>query len=154
MGLLAVGSHDISVDLVLSIFAAEEFLGDRVGAAPGGWLVLVYPGPNLLAERRPHHQRLHRRTDKGRRYANNAVQSIGRPRLAHLRRRTKLDPAAVCDAVPMGRAARYFARPVLAPAGPIEVTFHIQLLLVRKPEGPFAENSARRRNSRLSLAAL
>ena len=42
--------HDATFDLVISIFAPKNFAETARVLAPGGWLAVVYPGPNRLAE--------------------------------------------------------------------------------------------------------
>jgi 23S rRNA (guanine745-N1)-methyltransferase len=44
--------RDASVDLILSIFAPKNFAEAARVLRPGGWLALVYPGPNHFAELR------------------------------------------------------------------------------------------------------
>src|SRR5206468_1280309 len=42
--------HDAVADLVISIFAPKNFTETARVLRPGGWLAVVYPGPNHLIE--------------------------------------------------------------------------------------------------------
>ena len=42
--------HNRAADLVLSCFAPKNFAEMTRVLRPGGWLTVVYPGPNLLIE--------------------------------------------------------------------------------------------------------
>jgi 23S rRNA (guanine745-N1)-methyltransferase len=142
--------RDAAFDLVLSIFAPKNFAETARALRPGGWLALVYPGPDHLVELRRRYPLLRQRDDKERRYAENTMRLIGQPTAARLVRHMSLDSGSVCDLVLMGPSARKLAAPAFfAPTEPITVTFDIEVMLSRKPP----ENLSRRRKGRRRLLA-
>jgi 23S rRNA (guanine745-N1)-methyltransferase len=142
--------RDAAFDLVLSIFAPKNFAETARVLRPGGWLALVYPGPDHLVELRRRYPLLRQQEDKATRYAKNAQRLIGQPIAARLVRRASLDARTVRDLVLMGPGARNIAASAFfGSAEPIDVTFDIELLLARKPAG----NLSRRRKGRQRLLA-
>jgi len=138
--------QDASVNLVLNIFAPRNFAETARVLRPGGWLVLVYPEANHLMELRRRYRLLGQHGEKARRYRDAASRTIGPAAITRIVRRTTLAPDAVRDIVLMGPNARHTAlTPLHAEAEPIEVTFDIALLLVRKRTAAKAQNSSRRR---------
>jgi 23S rRNA (guanine745-N1)-methyltransferase len=141
--------RDAAFDLVLSIFAPKNFAETARVLRPGGWLALVYPGPDHLVELRQGYPLLRQQEDKARRYAENA-RLIGQPIVARLVRRVGLDSDAVRDLVLMGPSARNIAASAFfGSPEPRDVTFDIDVLLARKPAG----NLYRRRKGRRRLLA-
>lgn len=103
---------------------------------PGGWLALVYPGPDHLVELRRRYPLLRQHEDKARRYAENAIRLIGQPIAARLVRRTRLDAGTVRDLVLTGPSVRNIAGSAFfGSAEPRDVTFDIEVLMARKPAG-------------------
>ena len=138
--------HDASIDVVLNIFAPRNFAETARVLRPGGWLALVYPEANHLIELRRRYRLLGQHGEKARRYRDAASRTIDPAAITRIVRRTTLAPDAVRDIVLMGPNARHPAlTPLHAEAEPIEVTFDIAVLLVRKRTAAKAQNSSRRR---------
>jgi len=146
--------HDASIDVVLNIFAPRNFAETARVLRPGAWLALVYPEANHLIELRHRYRLLGQHGEKARRYRDAASRTIGPAAITRIVRPTTLAPDAVRDIVLMGPNARH---PVLTPlhaeAEPIEVTFDIAVLLVRKRTGAKAQKSSRRSKGRQCFPA-
>ena len=141
--------HDASVDFVVSIFAPRNFAETARVLRSGGWLALIYPGANHLAELRHRYRLMGQHEDKGKHYAEAANRTIGPPAVTRIIRRTVLGADAGKDAVLMGPNARHPALAALvAKMEPVTVTFDVTLLLARKRGGAPAQNSAHRRKGR------
>jgi 23S rRNA (guanine745-N1)-methyltransferase len=126
--------HDAVLDLVISIFAPKNLAETARALAPGGWLVVVYPGPNHLVELNHPFFLMRQHERKDRHYADAARRYIGRPTISRLTRYTVLEGEGIRDALLMGPNARRINRSTLeAVTGPLPVTFDLFVLLVRKP---------------------
>jgi SAM-dependent methyltransferase len=124
---------DAAADLVISIFAPKNFPEMARVLAPGGWFVVVYPGPNHLVELSHRFAVMRQHQGKGRRYADAARRHIGPPAISRLMRHTVLERQGIRDALLMGPNARHLGRSTLETAtGPLPVTFDLFVLLARK----------------------
>jgi 23S rRNA (guanine745-N1)-methyltransferase len=133
--------HDAAFDLVISIFAPKNFAETARVLAPGGWLAVVYPGPNHLAELGRWYALMRHHEHKARRSAEAAGRMIGPSTTVQLVRRTLLDPATVRDAVLMGPMPANIAPSMLdAETAPITVTFDIDVLFACKRRTAPAQN--------------
>jgi 23S rRNA (guanine745-N1)-methyltransferase len=127
--------RDMTVDLVVSIFAPRNFPEAARVLRPGGWLALGYPGPDHLIELRSRFGLLRQREENARRYGEMARRVVGRTCAVALRSRVVLDRAAIRSAVLMGPNAYHVDPSILdVEPGPIAVTFDINLLFAQKPE--------------------
>ena len=127
--------HDAAVDLVVSIFAPKNFREMARVLRPGGWLALVYPGPEHLIELRDRFGLLRQNEKSSRRYAEMTARFIGPSSVARLHRHAVLDPPVARTAILMGPNARR-VDPTILDIGttPLGVTFDINVLFARKPE--------------------
>ena len=126
--------HDAAFDLIISIFAPKNFAETARVLRPGGWLAVVYPGPNHLVELNRPFSLMRQHEGKDRRYADAARRYIGPPTISRLTRYTVLEGEGIRDALLMGPNARRINRSTLdAATGPLPVTFDLFVLLVRKP---------------------
>src|ERR1700730_4747819 len=80
--------QDGVIDLVISIFAPRNFPEAARVLRPGGWLAVVYPGTDHLAELRDHFGLMRQHASAAQRYSEAAGRLIGPPTLHRLRRRT------------------------------------------------------------------
>ena len=127
--------HDAVVDLVVSIFAPKNFPEAARVLRPGGWFALAYPGSDHLIELRGRFGLLRQHEGNARRYGDMAQRFIGRTSAARLCDRRVLDSAMVRSAILMGPSARHVDPSILdVEAGPLAVTFDINLLFAEKPE--------------------
>ena len=128
--------HDAVTDLVISIFAPKNFLEMARVLRCGGWLALVYPGPEHLIELRNRFGLLRQDEENPARYADMATRFIGHLSVTRLLRRTVLDPATAHALILMGPNARHIDLAVLdLGSDPLAVTFDINVLFAQKPEG-------------------
>jgi 23S rRNA (guanine745-N1)-methyltransferase len=126
--------RDAAADLVISAFAPKNFAEMSRVLRPGGWMALVYPGPDHLAELDRRFGLMRRHANKDRDYADAAARLIGPPSVVRIIRRAVLDATAVRDAVLMGPNARHTAPSTLdLRAQPVAVTFDLLVLFARKP---------------------
>jgi 23S rRNA (guanine745-N1)-methyltransferase len=126
--------HDAVLDLVISIFAPKNFAETARVLRPGGWLAVVYPGPDHLVELNNTFARMRQHEGKGRRYVDAARRYIGPPTISRLIRHTVLELESIRNALLMGPNARRITLSTLdAATGPLQVTFDLFLLLARKP---------------------
>jgi len=124
---------DAAADLVMSIFAPKNFAETARVLAPGGWLAMVYPGPNHLVELSHAFGLMRQHQGKGRHYADAVCRYIGPPTIAQLTCYTVLKGDGIRDALLMGPNARHLNQSTLEAAnGPLPVTFDIVVLLARK----------------------
>ena len=131
-------------DLVLSIFAPKNFAETARVLAPGGWLAMVYPGPDHLVELNDFFGLMRQHQGKGRHYADAVRRYIGLPTIAQLTRHTVLQGDGIRDALLMGPNARHFSRSTLETATrPLPVTFDLFVLFARKRIIAPAKKSAR-----------
>jgi len=127
--------HDAVTDLVISIFAPKNFLEMARVLRCGGWLALVYPGPEHLIELRNRFGLLRQDEENPARYADMATRFIGHLSVTRLLRRTVLDPATAHALILMGPNARHIDLAVLdLGLDPLAVTFDINVLFARKPK--------------------
>ena len=125
---------DAAADLVISIFAPKNFAETARVLAPGGWLAVVYPGPNHLVELNHPFGLMRHHQGKGRRYVAAARRYIGPPTVARLTRHAVLEGDGIRDALLMGPNARRINPSTLdAATGPLTVTFDLVVLLSRGP---------------------
>ena len=68
--------HDAVTDLVVSIFAPKNFLEMARVLRCGGWLALVYPGPEHLIELRDRFGLLRQDEENPARYADTATRFV------------------------------------------------------------------------------
>lgn len=135
--------RDAAADLVISIFAPKNFAETARVLGPGGWLAVVYPGPNHLVELNHPFPLMQQHEGKGRRYVDAARRYIGPPTISRITRRTVLEGAGIRDAVLMGPNARRINPSTLdAATDPLPVTFDLFVLLARKRGTAQAENRA------------
>jgi 23S rRNA (guanine745-N1)-methyltransferase len=127
--------RDEAVDLVLSIFAPENFLEMARVLRPGGWLALAYPGPEHLIELRDRFGLLRQHGANSGRYADMATRFVGPSSVTRLHRRAILDPATARAVILMGPNARH-VDPAILDVGPdpLAVAFDINTLFAQKPE--------------------
>ncbi len=138
--------HDASLDLVINIFAPRNFAETSRVLRPGGWLALVYPGPNHLVELRHRYRSLGQHEGKATHYAHAANRVIGPVVGRRIVRHTVLDAGTVRDVVSMGPNARHPVVSTLAAATePVAATFDIALLLAHKRRTPSVQSRARRK---------
>lgn len=124
--------QDNAVHLLLSIFAPKNFSEAARALRPGGWLALVYPGRDHMAELR-YRFGLMRRHEADQRYIDAAKRFVGPPTIHRLRRKAVLDDAAIRSAILMGPNARHISTLALdAEPGPTRVTFDFMMLLARR----------------------
>ena len=76
--------HDASVDFVVSIFAPRNFAETARVLRSGGWLALIYPGANHLAELRHRYRLMGQHEDKRKHYAEAANRTIGPPAVTRI----------------------------------------------------------------------
>jgi 23S rRNA (guanine745-N1)-methyltransferase len=127
--------RDAAIDLVVSIFAPKNFPEAARVLRPGGWLAVVYPGPDHLIELRDRFGLMRQYPEATQRYSEMARRFIGKPSDKRLRNRSSLDPMAVRAAVLMGPNSNHVDPSTLdIEAGPLAVTFDINVLFARKPE--------------------
>jgi len=125
--------HDAVTDLVISIFAPKNFLEMARVLRCGGWLVLVYPGPEHLIELRDRFGLLRQDEEKPASYADMATRFIGPLSVSRLRRHTVLDPATAHALILMGPNARHIDLSVLdLGSDPLAITFDITVLFAQK----------------------
>jgi 23S rRNA (guanine745-N1)-methyltransferase len=125
--------HDGAADLVINIFAPKNFTEMARVLRPGGWIAVVYPGPNHLVELSQRFALMRHYEHKTRRYSAAIRRHIGPPATVRLCHQSELDSAAVRDAVLMGPNARHVSRSAFdAESGPCAVTFDVVVLLARK----------------------
>lgn len=128
--------QDAAVDLVISIFAPRNFPEAARVLRPGGWLAVVYPGTDHMAELRDRFGLMRRHEPAGHRYTEAVKRFAGTPTIHRLRSQILLDDAAIRSAILMGPNARRISASVLdAELGPIAVTFDFIMLFARKSEG-------------------
>jgi 23S rRNA (guanine745-N1)-methyltransferase len=126
--------RDEAADLVLSIFAPKNFAEMSRVLRSGGWLALVYPGPNHLAELVGRFGLLQQHAGKSGRYAEATRRWVGPSTTVRLVRRVSLDRESVRHAVLMGPNARHIAVSALdGEAAATDVTIDIAMLFARKP---------------------
>jgi 23S rRNA (guanine745-N1)-methyltransferase len=126
--------RDQAADLVLSIFAPKNFAEMSRVLRPGGWLALVYPGPNHLAELVDRFGLLQQHAGKTGRYAEATRRWVGPSTTVRLVHHVSLDRESVRHAVLMGPNARHIAAPALdVEAAAMDVTVDIAMLFARKP---------------------
>lgn len=125
--------RDAAIDLVISIFAPKNLPEAARVLRPGGWLALVYPGPEHLIELRDRFGLIAQHEDKTRRYSELARRYVGPPTIYQLSSRAIINGTAIRAAILMGPNARHIALPILDPEPePSAVTFDLTLLLARK----------------------
>jgi 23S rRNA (guanine745-N1)-methyltransferase len=135
--------HDAALDFVISIFAPKNFAETARVLELGGWLAVVYPGPNHLIELNHPFDLMRQYEGKGRRYVDAARRYIGPPTISRITRRTVLEGAGIRDAVLMGPNARRINPSTLdAATDPLPVTFDLFVLLARKRGTAPGENRA------------
>jgi 23S rRNA (guanine745-N1)-methyltransferase len=126
--------RDEAADLVLSIFAPKNFAEMSRVLRSGGWLALVYPGPNHLAELVDRFGLLQQQAGKTGRYAEATTRWVGPSTTVRLVHRVSLDRESVRHAVLMGPNARHIAVSALdGEAAATDVTIDIAMLFARKP---------------------
>jgi 23S rRNA (guanine745-N1)-methyltransferase len=126
--------RDEAADLVLSIFAPKNFAEMSRVLRPGGWLALVYPGPNHLAELVDRFGLLQQHAGKTGRYAEATQRWVGPSTTVRLVHPVRLDRESVRHAVLMGPNARHVAASALdVEAAAMDVTIDIAMLFARKP---------------------
>jgi 23S rRNA (guanine745-N1)-methyltransferase len=112
--------QDAALDLVISLFAPNNFTETARVLRPGGWFALVYPRAHHLVELRRRYALMRHRRHKAQGYVEAATRTIGPVTVARFIRRTVLDPAAARDAVLMGPATRHITPSALdAATGPM-----------------------------------
>jgi 23S rRNA (guanine745-N1)-methyltransferase len=127
--------QDAAVDLVISIFAPKNFPEAARVLRPGGWLAVVYPGTDHMAEASDRFGLLRQHKHAARRYSEAARRFIGAPTIHRLLSHTVLDGAAIRSAILMGPNARHTSPSTFdAVQGPLAVTFDIIVLFARKTE--------------------
>jgi 23S rRNA (guanine745-N1)-methyltransferase len=127
---------DAAVDLVVSIFAPRNFPETARVLRPGGLLAGAYPGPDHLIELRDRFGLLRHDKEAPGRYADMATQFVGRPIITRLRSRTALDPGMARAVILIGPNAHHVDLSLLdIGPNPLAVTFDINILFARKPEG-------------------
>jgi 23S rRNA (guanine745-N1)-methyltransferase len=125
--------HDAAIDLVISIFAPKNFPQAARVLRPAGWLAVVYPGTDHMAELRGRFGLMRRHDPAAQRYTEAAKRFIGPPTIHRLRRQTVLDDAAIRSAILMGPNARHITASALdAELGPLAVTFDVIVSFARK----------------------
>jgi 23S rRNA (guanine745-N1)-methyltransferase len=125
--------HDAAFDLVINIFAPKNFAETARVLRSGGWLAVVYPGPDHLVELNLSFGLMRQHKGKDRRYVDAALQYIGPPTISRLVRNTVIEGEGIHNALLMGPNARRINRSTLASAtGSLPVTFDIFVLLARK----------------------
>jgi 23S rRNA (guanine745-N1)-methyltransferase len=125
--------HDAAADLVISIFAPKNFPQAARVLRPGGWIAVVYPGPEHLRELNHRFGLMRQHEGKTRRYFAAMSRLIGRPTATRLSCRRLLDGAAIRDVVLMGPNSRHIGASTFDnQAGPLSVTFDMVLLFARK----------------------
>jgi 23S rRNA (guanine745-N1)-methyltransferase len=125
--------RDAAIDLVISIFAPKNLPEAARVLRPGGWLALVYPGPEHLIELRDRFGLIAQREDKTRRYSELARRHVGPPTIYQLSSRAIINGTAIRAAILMGPNARHLTVPILnSEPEPGPVTFDLTLLLARK----------------------
>jgi 23S rRNA (guanine745-N1)-methyltransferase len=128
--------QDNAVNLLLSIFAPKNFSEAARVLRPGGWLAVVYPGTDHMAELTDRFGLMRRHAPAEARYTEAVERFVGPPTMHRLRRQTVLDDAAIRSAILMGPNARHIAASRLG--GELEripVTFDFITLCARKSEG-------------------
>jgi 23S rRNA (guanine745-N1)-methyltransferase len=126
--------RDEAADLVLSIFAPKNFAEMARVLRPGGWLALVYPGPDHLAELIDRFGLLQQQAGKTGRYVEATWRSVGPSTTLRLVHRVSLDRESIGHAVLMGPNARHVAPSALdVEATVMDVTVDIAMLFARKP---------------------
>ena len=126
--------RDAAADLVISIFAPKNFAETGRVLGPGGWVAVVYPGPDHLVELKHPFALMRQHQEKGRRYIDAARQHIGPPTISRLIRHTVIEGDGIRNALLMGPNARPINRSTLAAlTGSLPVTFDLFVLLARKP---------------------
>jgi 23S rRNA (guanine745-N1)-methyltransferase len=138
-------AQDGAFDLVLTIFAPQNFAETARVLRRGGWLALVYPEANHMIQLRHRYHLLGQHREKRRRYREATSRTIGPAAVTRIVRHATLAPDAVRDIVLMGPNARHPAlAPLHAEAEPIAVTFDIAVLLARKRAPSPTQNPSRR----------
>jgi 23S rRNA (guanine745-N1)-methyltransferase len=122
-----------SIDLVLSVFAPKNFPEAARVLRPGGFLAVVYPGPDHLIELRRAFDLMELHEGKAEDYAAAMARHIGAAEHRRLRRQAVFTPEDIADAILMGPNAHH-ARPDLAPQASQPLTIDIALMIARKPD--------------------
>jgi 23S rRNA (guanine745-N1)-methyltransferase len=125
--------RDEAADLVLSTFAPKNFAETSRVLRPGGWLAVVYPGPNHLAELVQRFGLMEQQAGKTARYAEATQRWFGPSTTVRLAHHIRLDRESVRHAVLMGPNARHIAASALDVATAMDVTIDIAMLFARKP---------------------
>jgi 23S rRNA (guanine745-N1)-methyltransferase len=126
--------HDAAADLVISVFAPKNFTEMSRVLRPGGWMALVYPGPNHMAELGDRFVLMRRHEHKAQDYVEATERSVGPSTIARIVRRAILDRASIRAAVLMGPNARHIAEATLDDGTEaLAVTFDLAVLFARKP---------------------
>jgi 23S rRNA (guanine745-N1)-methyltransferase len=126
--------HDAALDLVISVFAPKNFAETARVLRPGGWLAVVYPGPDHLVELSHPLALMRQHEGKGSRYVDAARRYIGPSTISRLIRPTVIEGEAIRNALLMGPNARHINRLTLdAATDPLSITFDIFILMARKP---------------------
>jgi hypothetical protein len=100
---------------------------------PGGWLALIYPGPEHLGELNRRLGLIRHHQHKDRHYGEAAEKSIGPCTVARIVRRTVMDGATIRHAVLMGPNARHLSQVLLHRiAEPQAVTVDLTILFACK----------------------
>jgi 23S rRNA (guanine745-N1)-methyltransferase len=126
---------DAIIDLVISIFAPRNFSEAARVLRRGGWIAVVFPGPEHLRELSHRFGLLNHHARKSERIIAEASDLIGPPTIVRHHREVILDRAAVHAAIMMGPNAHHIAPSIpAAQIGPMEVTFDVTILLAQKQE--------------------
>jgi 23S rRNA (guanine745-N1)-methyltransferase len=127
--------RDTAVDLVISVFTPKNFGEAARVLRPGGWLAVVYPGPDHMVELNDRFGLMRPHQDKTRRYSEAARRFIGPTSMTRLFSHTVLDRATIRSAILMGPNARHTTPSTFdAAQGPLPVTFDIIALFACKVE--------------------
>jgi 23S rRNA (guanine745-N1)-methyltransferase len=125
--------HDGAADLVIKIFAPKNFTETARVLRPGGWIAVVYPGPNHLVELSQRFALMRQHGHKTRRYSDAIRRHIGPLISVRFCQQSELDSAAVRDAVLMGPNAHHISPSAFdAETGPFTATFDLVVPLARK----------------------
>ena len=125
--------QDAVVDLVLSIFAPKNFPETARVLRPGGWLVVVYPGRDHMAELRNRFGLMRRLEGADERYIGGATRILGPPTIHRLRWQTVLDEAMIRSAILMGPNVHHLSASALdVGPGSMAVTFDFTVLFACK----------------------
>jgi 23S rRNA (guanine745-N1)-methyltransferase len=124
--------RDGATDVLISSFAPKNFPEMARVLRHGGWLGLVYPGPDHLGELVARFGLLRPHAGKAERYRDATRRTIGPVDATRLRYRVRLDSAAIRDAVAMGPAARHTRAAEPDVVEPAVVTLDFVILFARK----------------------